>query len=59
MFYAAESSNVILGLVGDVVSSLTSVVTLMTNPVVLPFVALAFVTAAAGTWKKLVPTKKK
>lgn len=58
MFYAAESGNVILGLVSDIVTSLTSVVTLLTNPVVLPFVALSFVTAAVGTWKKLVPRKK-
>lgn len=57
--YAVDSGNVVLGLVSEIVTSLTSVVTLLTNPVVLPFVVLSFVTAAVGTWKKLVPSKKK
>ncbi|MNZ31552.1 hypothetical protein D3C78_488550 [compost metagenome] len=59
MFYAADSGNIVLGMVSEIVTSLTSVVSLLTQPVVLPFTVLAFVTAAVGTWKKLIPAKKK
>ena len=59
MMPLADSGNVILGTVTEVVAGATSVATLLTQPAVLPFVGLAFVTAAVGTWRKLVPTKKK
>lgn len=52
-------TGTVLGGVAGVITALSSVADLLTNPVALPFVSLAFVTAAVGTWKKLVPAKKK
>jgi hypothetical protein len=49
----------VLGIISDVVGAVGSVLDLFTKPVVLPFVGLAFVSAAVGTAKKLVPSKKK
>jgi hypothetical protein len=50
--------NVILGTVTAIITALKGVADLLTEPVVLPFIGLSFVSAGVGTWKKLVPRKK-
>lgn len=54
-----DVTNVVLGTVTGIITALKGIADLLLEPVVLPFIGLSFVTAGVGTWRKLVPAKKK
>lgn len=51
--------DTVLGSVTGIVTALKGVAGLFTEPVPLAFVSLAFVSAAIGTFRKMVPMKKR